>query len=315
LTIGSSSVDLRQLRYFLVVADELNFGRAAGRLGIAGPSLSQQIKALERNLKTQLFERSHHSVTLTPAGATLLPHVQALLDSADELRLLASGLGTTQPIRLGVVDKLSAEWTERVSGVAPVSIDAWVLPSHRQAARVSIGVLDLAICHVTTADLDMLELEAHLIGAERLHVISPGPEMSPVRAHEVSVLIEADVSCWLPWNNYAQQFADATGALTVGIEDGGLVGGAFLAHVRRLGRPILNCPKGPKLPLPNYVVQRPVRGPAPLWTWSLVRRRGDDRPALQAVVEALTPGAIAPDLELSALWLPPSDPHRPYKLG
>src|SRR5262249_30203854 len=141
-------VELRQLRYFVAVAEVLNFGRAAERLRIAGPSLSQQIKALERDLKVELFDRDRRSVTLTSVGAALLPRARALLDQADELRRHASGVSASAPVRLGYVKWFPKDLAERAAGVAQLRVDAWVMPSHTQAARVADGSLDIAICGV-----------------------------------------------------------------------------------------------------------------------------------------------------------------------
>src|SRR3954470_19072161 len=132
-------VELRQLRYFVTVAEELNFGRAAERLLIAGPSLSQQIKSLERDLGVRLFDRDRRSVDLTPAGAALLPHARAVLEQADDLRSRAARISGSEPVRLGYVSWLPVDLTSRVSAVAELHIDPWVAPSHTQAARVSAG--------------------------------------------------------------------------------------------------------------------------------------------------------------------------------
>ncbi len=302
-------MELRQLRYFLAVADELNFGRAADRLHIAGPSLSQQIKALERELKVELFDRDRRSVTLTDSGAALLPHARAVVEEADELRRRAAGLSSSAPVRIGYVQWCPTDWAERAAGVARLRVDTWVMPSHTQASRVADGSLDLAICWVQTSDLESLSLDAHLIGADRLYAVSIGTDPSPVQAKNTLVLLDPDEATWSSWNRYAEAFAAETGARTRHIDDGGITGPEFFEHVRRLGRPVLNNPKGQDAAEPRGLVRRPVVHPTPLWTWSLVWRRGEAEPAVRAVIEALTGDAGRVTVTASD-WLPVDDPHR-----
>ncbi|MDG4821850.1 LysR substrate-binding domain-containing protein [Asanoa sp. WMMD1127] len=88
-------LDLRRLRYFVAVAEELSFGRAAERLRIAQPALSRQIRSLEQELRIALFTRSSRGTELTPAGAQLLADARPLLASAGAMerraRLAARG--------------------------------------------------------------------------------------------------------------------------------------------------------------------------------------------------------------------------------
>ncbi|MEV4944269.1 LysR substrate-binding domain-containing protein [Streptomyces sp. NPDC053755] len=80
----TTDVHGRELRYFVAVAEELHFTRAAERLFVSQPALSKQIRALERQLGAPLFDRSRQGVRLTSVGAALLPHARAVLASWDE---------------------------------------------------------------------------------------------------------------------------------------------------------------------------------------------------------------------------------------
>jgi DNA-binding transcriptional LysR family regulator len=168
--------------------------------------LSQQIKALERDLGTRLFDRDRRTVRLTPAGEALLPRVQALLEQADDLRRAAVGLAEHEPVRVGCVNWCPPDLTSRITGVAQLLVDTWVLPSHTQASRVADGSIDLAICWIRSEDLETYGLEARLLSADRLYAVAPGRDTSPVRAWDTAVLVDADETSWLSWNIYAAEF-------------------------------------------------------------------------------------------------------------
>src|SRR4051812_48548305 len=92
-----SDLETRQLRYFVAVAEELHFGRAAERLGMAQPPLSRAIRDLERQLGVQLLVRTTRQVTLTPAGGTLLTDARVVLDAVAAAQSRATRAGQPVP--------------------------------------------------------------------------------------------------------------------------------------------------------------------------------------------------------------------------
>src|SRR5919202_897268 len=86
-------LELRHLRYFLAVAEELNFSRAAERVHVAQPALSAQIRVLEAQLGCELFTRTTRRVTLTRAGERLLEDVRDILERVDAALAKAQAAG------------------------------------------------------------------------------------------------------------------------------------------------------------------------------------------------------------------------------
>lgn len=145
-------VKLRQLRYFLALAEHRHFGRAARFLHIAQPSLSQQIRALEQELDTTLFERSSRQVSLTPDGEALLPYARRMLALAadfraelDDRRNLVQGairLGATPTLSAYLLPDLLRRFTRDYPGLELTLLEDG---SDRLARALDEGHLDLAV--------------------------------------------------------------------------------------------------------------------------------------------------------------------------
>lgn len=108
--------NLRRLKYFVVLADELHFGRAAQRLLIAQPGLSQQIRKLERELHVQLLDRLGRTFRLTPAGRLLAEESAALLNEADDI------IGRAQACDRGETGLLRIAYTRSTPNLSPPSL-------------------------------------------------------------------------------------------------------------------------------------------------------------------------------------------------
>ena len=132
----SANIELRQLRYFVTVAEELHFGRAAARLHMTQPPLSQAIFALEALLGAALFDRNRRGVALTAAGTALLPEARRLLLQAGELA------GLVERAALGETGKLVLAFVS--------SADYSVLPPFLRAYRAAYPHVQITLQEATS---------------------------------------------------------------------------------------------------------------------------------------------------------------------
>jgi DNA-binding transcriptional LysR family regulator len=121
----NQKIELRHLRYFVAVAQELHFSRAAEKLHIAQPPLSQQIRQLERIVGARLFERNRHSVTLTNAGQVFLKEILPILEQVE------GAIQSAREAHQGLVGKLSVGYFRHVPGADTFLPDVVALYSQR----------------------------------------------------------------------------------------------------------------------------------------------------------------------------------------
>lgn len=143
-------MELRQIQYFVTVAEELHFGRAAERLHIGQPAVSQQVRRLERELRTQLFDRSGRTVTLTPVGRALLPEGRELLKALDSFATTARRLVTqsAETFRVGIGSALGPRLDDFLDALpdrgAGTRFEFQTLDARTRLEEVGAGRLDAA---------------------------------------------------------------------------------------------------------------------------------------------------------------------------
>ncbi|MEU5317199.1 LysR family transcriptional regulator [Streptomyces sp. NPDC021056] len=291
----TTDVHLRDLRYFLAVAEDLHFTRAAERLYVSQPALSKQVRALERQLGVELFRRDRHGVTLTAAGEALLPHARRVLaDWAEGAAAVAAARSaqrstlvvgmSTSPGRGGLLPAIRSRFTAAHPNAAlRVRQVSWEDPT----AGLADGDADVAFVWLPLPDADryawtVVAEEPRLIALPESHPLASRPELDfadladepflalpesagPLRAH------------WLALDERAGRPA-RVGAEIAGTEE------TYEALVAGLGICLVAEGNAPLITL-GGVVTRAVRGVSPS-RYVLAWREGDRRPLVRAYAEA-----------------------------
>lgn len=203
--------DLRHLRYFLAVAEELHFGRAAKRLNIAQPPLSQQIRQLELAVGTRLFDRDSRNVKLTPAGAAFVEGARTTLDEAVRAAEVArrAAIGESETLRIGFSDSAALsvlpQMLRRFRSAHPhVHLDLSESPTQVQLDAVGRGRIDVALVR---GPVGVSGLQTEVIFSERFVAALPKDHRLAARRSLSLVAIAAHPLVFFP-RHLAPDFYD-----------------------------------------------------------------------------------------------------------
>jgi DNA-binding transcriptional LysR family regulator len=197
-------MDLRRIRHFHVLAETLNFSRAAERLHIAQPALSVSIQKLEAEIGTRLFNRTSTGVTLTATGEAILIEARRVLYHGEQLQRLArdTSEGTTGPLRIGfvgsaiygvlptLVPAFRAEYP-RVELVLKESTSSQIMEAIADE-RLDIGIVRAPLLRPTQASWLPVERDHFVLAVPRDHMLAARAEVSVQElAHEAFIMYAA----------------------------------------------------------------------------------------------------------------------------
>jgi DNA-binding transcriptional LysR family regulator len=283
-------MELRQLRYFVTLAEELHFGRAAEREHIVQSALSQQVQRLERELGVRLLERSTHHVALTAAGVVFLVEARQILAHVDRAAGIArSTAGAAAPLRVGIIDssydsmpQILHEVQARYPGLVIHQVEASVPEQYQQLAdgRLDVGVGRAALAPPQIASL--------LFRHDPLGVLVPdGHPLAELEDVTVAVLARqplllAEEAMAPEFNQFTVEMCRAAG-FTPTVYGGTVESIRAAADLVASGRCLYCVPSSCIAALPG-TTWRPLTDPASAYPWSVLWRAADDSGHVRAVV-------------------------------
>ncbi|WP_445519502.1 LysR family transcriptional regulator [Streptomyces sp. NEAU-174] len=268
-------LEVRELRYFVAVAEELHFGRAAARLSIAQPALSKTIQRIESRLRVQLFDRTSRSVALTPAGAALLEHGRHALNAMTIAIQNTQRAASDEPLRFvikpgGDANLLSGILAAYAQHPRARQVDILFSGATDRTDHLHDGRADAALLYAPFDDLTGL-------AAETLHVedrVAVLPEGHRLAARDSIILDDLDDEVFPRWP---------------GVPDDGngpeIADAAALIALVRIGRVIAVVPRSLITPAPPGIVCVPVTDAGPSQI-VIARREHDHRDHVTALITA-----------------------------
>jgi DNA-binding transcriptional LysR family regulator len=272
-------VDLRLVRYFLVMAEELHFTAAARRLYVSQPALSNQIRRLETQLGAQLFDRSPRGVTLTAAGEAFLPHARnAIAAIRSGVADATAAAGRDEVLRIDVLE--SALATPRAvlarlrNRLPALQLEVSSRGSRDQHRRLLNGELDLGLCGSTAPCPD--GLAERIIRREALGVALP-VNHPLAAAQSVAVRELTDETHYLPRDDFAPEWNEfvvsccRTAGFTPKRHPASTDGTGPALELVRAGECVALSLLS--TPCPDGVVMRPLAAGVPPYGWVLRWRK------------------------------------------
>ena len=283
-------MELRQLRYFVTLAEELHFGRAAEREHIVQSALSQQVQRLERELGVRLLDRSTHHVSLTAAGVTFLVEARQILAHADRAAQAARNAEASPvPLRVAIIDssydsmpQILHEVQARYPGLVIHQVEASVPEQYQLLidGRLDVGVGRAALAPPQIASL--------LFRQDPLGVLVPTghpfAELDGVTVADLAKepLLLAEEAMAPEFNQFTVEMCRAAG-FTPTVYQGTVESIRAAADLVAAGRCLYCVPSSCIAALPG-TIWRPLTEPASDYPWSVLWRAADDSAHVQAVV-------------------------------